>query len=309
MLVRRVATCCALGAAVELTLATARAAGEPSELRYEKTADALGCPDADALRKSVADRLGYDPFSRSGGERVVVVRVRKGDGATGESGHTGTVQVLRTDAPPSEERTLFAAGECSELIQTLALTISIALDPESALANRGPAAAPPEKSEPRHWSLTLAAGPSVSVGETPAVVLGGVLASELRVGRQLGVVLEGRASLPGSTSTARGDVSAWSAGGLLGGCGHAEIFFACLDGQAGVVAARGELSGRSGTAAVFYVGPRLGVALPLGSLFELRVQGDALWSLARPRLTIGDQEVYEFPPGYLSLAALFGVRL
>jgi hypothetical protein len=137
-----------------------------------------------------------------------------------------------------------------------------------------------------------------------------VLSAELRR-RSFGAILEARATLPGSAETAHGKVSSWSGGGVAGVCGYVSWLFGCVASLVGAVAAESHSDlGRTGTAPVVFVGPRVGLDVPLGQgPFDLRLQVDGLWSMARHRLVLGGEDIYEYPPAMLALSALFGVRL
>lgn len=280
-----------------------------ARLHYERAPDAADCPDEQALRRSVAERLGYDPFVENGAT-TVDARIARTEG-----GHAGTVAVTREGSTSSAPRSLSAPGDCSELVQTMALTISIALDP-SSLTSPPPAPSPrPEErpappTTPAKNVVTLGAGPLLTFGESPAPAVGAVLFGGLRRD-WFEVLLEARATLPAQTSTRLGTVSSWSAGGVAGACAHASWFFGCGTALFVATVAHGEVDRGTTTAAPsVFAGPRLGIAIPLGSgPLELRIQADALLALTRHRLALGGQQVYEYPAGMLDGAVLLGIRL
>jgi hypothetical protein len=101
-----------------------------------------GCPAEGALREAVRARLGRDPF-RDDAPRSIVARVEKGGRKL-----TGAVELREADGKVAGARKLTAAeGDCEELVASMALAISIAIEPEIAL--RPPPPAPPAPPPPR----------------------------------------------------------------------------------------------------------------------------------------------------------------
>ena len=299
-----------------LVVAFTRAAraGQDARLDYDRNAGAEACPDESALRRSVAARLGYDPFSPRS-KRAVVVRLRH-EGA----GHRGTVAVEEEGAPARAERSLYAAGDCAELVEALALTISVAIDPLAAMRPELPSVATDLTAPPASVTvapagsampvvLSVGAGPTFGYGIAPAPVFGALVYFALRRGGLEGI-LEGNATLEGSAASARGRVSSWSAGGLAGACAYVSVVFGCAVASLGVLSADAAVAfPRRDTALNVMAGPRVGVALTLGKPWlELRLHVEGLLALTRHRLAIGAQDVYEFGPGKLGLGAALGAR-
>jgi hypothetical protein len=113
-----------------------------ARLRYTRARGAERCPDERTLARAVASRLGYDPF-RDQAPRTVVAYVRASGGAL-----QGTVTLIDAAGTASGDRRLVAAGgDCAELVASMALAISIAIDPVAALRTelspRDPAGRPP----------------------------------------------------------------------------------------------------------------------------------------------------------------------
>lgn len=165
---------------------------------------------------------------------------------------------------------------------------------------------PPRPGAGSNWSVGL--GPGFTQGDAPSPVLGAIAYGAVRKG-SFEVVFEGHATLTGGAATDLGRVSSWSVSGLGGVCGHVSVFFGCAMGGVGMVIAEADVPVlRKDRALVAYAGPRAGVLLPIGSRFELRVQGDALVALARHRLAIDATDVYEYAPGRIGVASLLGMR-
>ena len=115
--------------ALTLCAAHAQAApGDATRLEYARSEAAKACPDREALRSAVSQRLGYDPFFPAARQTIVV---EISDAPDGLRAHMNLVdeQGLIVGSRDLHER----AGQCDELVASLALAISIALDPSAAL--------------------------------------------------------------------------------------------------------------------------------------------------------------------------------
>jgi hypothetical protein len=96
-------------------------------LRYERDLAASGCPNEAALRDAVSARLGYEPFSEKA-SRTVRAHVGRKDGA-----FHGTVELYGANGTLEGERRLHSESDrCDELARSLALALSIAIDPLAA---------------------------------------------------------------------------------------------------------------------------------------------------------------------------------
>lgn len=302
-----------------LLAATPARAEERASLQYTGNAE---CPGDATLRARVAARLGRDPFDAASKKHVrVTVRRRE------ERGYQGTVAVVEADGVARAERS-FTAEACDELVSTVALSISVILDPASLFSPAPPpeTVEPPRADPPRapqaveadtpapnapaapRGQFSAGIGASFGQGDAPAPVLGGVLYGAYRRGA-FGAVLETHASFEGSAPTERGRVSSWSLGGLTGPCMHVAPFFGCALAGVSAIFARADVARpRDDDALVGMAGARLGGVMPLGSRLELRLQTDALAFFTQHRLAIGGGEVYEYAPGRLGAAALVGGR-
>jgi hypothetical protein len=127
---KRGALLCVFAASVAL--------GAPSAVRtvkldYVRPDGALACPDEAALRSAVASRLGFEPFSDDSRAtlRVVLSPTAGGIDATLE---------LTDENGTRKARQLSGAHDCSDLRETLALSLSVALESfTSAQRRRSPA--------------------------------------------------------------------------------------------------------------------------------------------------------------------------
>ena len=104
-------------------------AGAGVRLQYDNRSGAT-CPDRAVLTRDVVARLGYDPFlakENASGDLLVVT-------VLGEKKHLrGEVRWGAGARRGGEVRTIQSvSGDCGELVQALALTISIVIDPLKA---------------------------------------------------------------------------------------------------------------------------------------------------------------------------------
>ena len=97
-----------------------------SQLVYARGKGAEQCPDEAALRTAVVQRLGYEPFF-PWADVTIVARI-----APVRGGFVGTVELIDKAGLVKGSRELAAnALQCEQLIASMALAISIAIDPDS----------------------------------------------------------------------------------------------------------------------------------------------------------------------------------
>ncbi len=116
-----------LGGLLATGLSVPDAWGFPtSRLTYSRDVAAQRCPDEAFLRRAVAARLGYDPFF-PWATRTIAARIAV-------EGHAlrGTVDLIDAEGILRGSRELTALPhQCQELVDGMALAISIAIDPDS----------------------------------------------------------------------------------------------------------------------------------------------------------------------------------
>ncbi len=205
-----------------LLFAWVPARAEPAaRLVYLRGAGTESCPAETDLRQAVLGRLGYDPFS-SYAVSTLLAEVR----ATA-SGFAAELKLIDGDNAIRGERVLKTTGACTDLMDAMALTISIAIDPLSLTRGGPPPGAPPQErpvepfpvmdpdptvepasaadavpaaAEPAtRPDLAIAFGPVASIGAAPAAAIGAAIGVELGFGRTF-IGLEGRADLPASAA-------------------------------------------------------------------------------------------------------------
>ncbi|HEY2404626.1 MAG TPA: hypothetical protein VGI10_01415 [Polyangiaceae bacterium] len=254
--------CLALVAACALQSSLGRAApGEAARLQYARTEAAQGCPDAAALKAAVAARLGYDPFFPAARQTVVVEIVAEETKLSARMSLVDANGIIRGSRELSDP-----ARNCEELLASLALAISIALDPNAALADdtdpmpppRPPeqAAAPardgqssesraekiePETQEPADrkesgrpplgtqdpYAIGARLGAAVSLGSAPAPAFGGRFGARVRKS-WFQVVGEFREDLPARrNASAGGSVETALTAGSVSPCFVGGFWLAC----------------------------------------------------------------------------------
>ncbi len=310
-----------------LSVARAVAAFPTSRLVYVRGPGTNQCPDQDVMRQAVASRLGYDPFFPASDKTIVAKVVL-------ESAH------LKGEVELVDERGLRVGlreftGEpdkCSELVSAMALSISIAIDPNSAEAYaKGPpdepatasdpaapekppsvAAAPSERARPRPAASATEASATRGAPVPPSAItwsigagLNGVFATEpnptlgLAVsasGRSgaLSLGFEGCANLP--VTAEREAVTFRTSTYALRAvpCVHFGFASACELTSLDWIDATGTESGaKSGAQVLASFGARLAAELMLGPRFGLLAHADLLASPWPVRLEAGGQTLWE----------------
>lgn len=318
--------------------ATRAAAAPTSKLTYVRGDGAEACPDESELRRAVAKRVGYDPFF-PWAERTVVAQI---DTTTGGSGFIGQVRIIDSRGKLLGERKLARISDCAELVQSMALAISVAIDdldttsatagtptrtedepPPIARQAPGPvsdeAPDPPERPPPSarptprmRWHLRtwLGAGGTLGVAPSPSVgAVVGVAASA----SWFWLGIEGRADLPSRASiepTAGGRIATSLLMGSIVPCGFVRNVspspYLCAVGSLGSLGAKSEdVSGpKSSNGRWLAVGGRAGLAITIaGDWLEVYGQFDAGATLTRHRLDLNGTEVYRVPAGSVSMGA------
>jgi len=111
-------------AALALTFVRPAAAGLSARLVYLRSGSAEACPDQAALKKAVAKRLGYDPFLAAAAHTIVAEVSGNGEQLRARA------RLLDDAGLVLGSRELVGKGEnCGELLASLALAISLTLDP------------------------------------------------------------------------------------------------------------------------------------------------------------------------------------
>jgi hypothetical protein len=278
--------------AAALLVSQVTLASPSARLVYVRSSEAMQCPDETAFRKAVATRLGYDPFFPSA-TKTVVARIDRQP-----KGFGGHIQIVDNEGALRGERDLTVKGDhCAELVNSLALAVSVAIDdldepppkaqeeppqspkppPESPQPAKtiepAPQAKPAPKTVAQPFPLEAAAsiGPEFNLGTSPGLALGLRAAGTLlHRDWHLGLRAELQGELPVQSSlpnvaapSARLTTQTFAAAALL--CAQGRVPFACL-GPA-VTRLSSQTAGISSpkedaTLALVLLG-RFGVALPI----------------------------------------------
>lgn len=307
----------AIAFAASLAFVARSAQASPSaKLVYVRGAGADACPGEAELRKAVATRIGYDPFFPAAQKTVIAQVTRTA------AGYHGKVQIVGDDGKVRGERDLASKGDdCGEIVSTIALAVSIALDdldeaapaaapppapPEPAVAAPPPSrpaaieppAPPPPKAPPRRQvELGASVGPVVSTGTAPAASVGASLAATLGYGI-LGLRLDLRGELPSSGGIRpNGLVSTSTVLGALSGCLRGKVPFGCVGAGYGVLVSRTEGITRpaSDSGALVVLLATGGADFALGRILYLEPFVEGALNLAPNRIEVDGSGVFSLP--------------
>jgi hypothetical protein len=310
-------------------VARAAVAGPSARLVYVRGPGAEQCPGEPAVRAAVAARLGYDPFFAWARDALFVDLTRAGGAFHVE------LKLVDADNLQRGARSLTVKGtDCSAVVDAMALTISLTIDPDSLTRGTppppppppeppapppappppepapAPVPPPPEESPPIHAHLGAAfvasdgAAPGIAFG---ALAFGGVRRAALSLD------LEGRVDVPASGHGDSGVVvRSWIAAASLVPCVHVGWAYGCGVASAGWQTATAPEVGAPRTGGAFWAaaGPRLGLEIGLSPRWALRAWTEVLWTLERNSLAVVSYDpssVYRFGPlsGDLSLGLAF----
>ena len=126
--------------AVAISLADGKVAhAAPSaRLVYLRNPGAESCPDDQAIRSAVSVRLGYDPFLAFAPATLFAEISKVG------REYRARIKLVDDNNVVRGTRELAYEGEnCADIIDTMALSMSIAIDPTSLMRRPEPAASPP----------------------------------------------------------------------------------------------------------------------------------------------------------------------
>lgn len=321
--------------AVALVLLGARSAlaFPSSRLVYMRGPGAESCPDQTTVREAVKKRLGYDPFFPSSDKTIVARIVRDANKLRGE------VELVDEQGTQAGKREFSAEpDQCQQLVHAMALSISIAIDPNSAETyaqgpKEAPAADPAEKqqgSQPEPeaevpptpvvapapappakpaaesaqtlWSAGL--GATFQVGSMPHVAIGATAFAALRMSIW-SLSIEGELDAPMTTREKGVELRSYGGALKLVPCGHWKALFACQISALRWLAASGSVTGLGGAAPSLALGARLGAELPLNSTFGVLGYGDLLLTALPVQLKSESTELWKTPlfSGGLGIAA------
>jgi hypothetical protein len=272
------------------------------------------------LRMAVAHRLGYDPFNAASGRALMTVIE-----AEGQRRLIARLELVNEQGVSQGERRFEAAlDRCADLVRALALSMSIAIDPDGAEAEQSAPAArrtaradhPPKaeihdaedrfSAQSAKSALRLGLGGQAAVGVAPAMVAGGLLAGTWRQG-VLSLGLELRADAAGSRRLANGaSVQSRLIALSLLPCVHYQPALLCAVGSWGRIRATSDAAqARDDVGHFAAAGLRIGTEWSLGSRLLLRTHTDLLASLVPVRIALDQRNVWELS----AITGSFGATL
>lgn len=289
---------------VLFTLVALPAWGASVALRYEAPD---GCPDESALRQLVAARLGVDPFLPEA-PAVVTVKVLSGSPLQAEV-------ALESPGAPIRKKTL-TGKDCTELMQSVAVTVALVVDPVLKRAEPAPepvvvekkpepslpppaqpASAPVQPTpEPLHWALSVGGSANLGQGITAQPNLR--LETRLRFAALVSLGLEGRIAFPVTGSLTQGQLTTSAMLGAVVPCLHFKWLAGCADFTAGALRLEGQALASARAASVFHaaVGLRLIFSVPLTEHFAVGAMLEGQVPLTRATALVGNERVWTVPP-------------
>ena len=257
--------------AITVVDTTSALAAPSARLVYLRNPGAESCPDDLAIRAAVSARLGYDPFLAFAPATMFAEISKVGREYRARIKLVDDKNVVR-----GTRELAYDGDRCADIIDTMALSMSIAIDPTSlmrapeaspvaALPSAEPASPtpiatespqptptqPPQPAKPRRPAPTpptndtgattplafdAGGGPSVWFGAAPAPNASGELFLRLRKG-DFSVALEGRLDAPADAILSNGSVRTALTLASLVPCGHIRWFGVCFVGSLGEVRA------------------------------------------------------------------------
>jgi hypothetical protein len=336
-LLRKFFVYCCVSALLGPISATALAA-PISRLTYAKGSGADSCPGPMQLRLAVIARLGYDPFSVTANQTVIANIVRDGETLRAK------IDLVNAEGSSQGVRQLTSPlDRCSELIRAMALSISIALDPEAALGHQeapptaagasddtpkalrhGPELsgeqaptheAVPEKSHMgRAIRYFTGLGVHATFGQAPGIGYG----SDLFIGGRIwrfSLAFEGRIDALQTDQVNQppinGEVGAMFLLASVVPCLHWGPVAACGVASTGVIRARSNRVSHPATDSAQYsvVGARLGLDLPVSGAWSLMLHADGQVPIPKQTIEINENSTVYNAWQSSSLAGLVGVAL
>jgi hypothetical protein len=307
-MLRQSCRCAAAAVAVGLLASSEAVAARPTaRIVYTRAAGAAECPDETALREQVAERLGYDPFARRAVDRILIA-IGKDDGV-----FHGALRYEDGSGRALGARDLDAA-DCAALVETLALTVVILLDPPVASARSQKE--PPANTEPAPVVTPIAAetpkpapaaGPTTrlaprvgagilgSLNTLPSAGFGAYSFLGARMSR-FSIDVESRIDFPSSDASA--GVRASRIVGTAAPCLHYGIAAACVAFSFGGFLGEALRPGEPRRGTTFYaaIGPRLALEVPLAPALALQPRVDVEFPVTPTTLRQGGIERWNTPP-------------
>lgn len=303
------------------------------ELRYVRGPGSERCPDEQSLRENVLAHLGYDPFGAGRG-RVDVIVGRRGRG----NGLRAQIERVDDGGAITGARALdSSSANCTELAASIALAVSIAIDPlrgsfphrtappGAALVappppapSRSPLAefekAPPDglpretaREEPSTpLRANVAAAVVTGVGASPSPAVGALFEARLRA-NSWSLGLGARADLPSSAPAHATSARIQSA--LLVGtvvpCVHVDPLALCISALLGSLAGDASNVAHTEAHSTFFAatGGRVAISHSVTKRFGIGAFAEVLGTLTPTTLRVDGVPGWSTAPVLANLAA------
>jgi hypothetical protein len=286
------------------------------------------CPDRSELESKLGARLGYVPVASSTGAQAVV------DLIATPAGIEGRLTLLFPGAEPILSKVEGATQECGAVLDAIALSLALALDPLGSGIREPPPPPPPRptppppaaRAPPATWPTRRPAPPPPRPAPLPppleGFLFGGAItpffalpaepAPAIGLVAGGGLVLHGawslRAEVAGLFSQSRqeagGVIEASAIEGRLTGCAVAGWVHFCGALMGGMLSASGGsfASNREDQGPIAALGPRIGLDLPIAGPIGLAAWIQ-LWAfLARAELALDREVLWTMSPVQIELA-------
>ena len=297
-------------------------------LDYSVGEGAGDCPSRAALMRAVSERLGYQPFVSKSAE---LVRVQLSAKATLYSAHVSVRDA--SGAEVATRRVAEHVAGCDQLIAALALSISLALDPDAvdrlqlprrarergegkrprqglspSALQRAPVSRPPApevEALAGTWSAGAALGATWG-GAPGALPLLRALVEYRRAWWSLG--LELNTALPVAQEALGGALHGSRVAVGISGCGHAAWFRGCvlLAGGGLWLSSTGFVNARRVSVAELGLAGRVGLLLPLSEGVSLALSAELELPLLRTQAWVGGERLWS--TSELGFSATLGPR-
>jgi hypothetical protein len=282
--------------AILCSAATGHADQARARLQYSiDDAAALACPGESGMRAAIIDVLRYDPFD-PGASLAVFAHVRRE-----EAGLHGEIHARDAEGRLVGSRSILAgAGDCPELVKTMAFAIAIAIDPWVAAHAVNPS--PDRPTEPVRAPVGLrprvriGAGAELALAVLPGDPAAGIGASAALRWPWFSVEIGGEALLPRSRSQGFGLLTAEIWLGTAAGCfyygrwlGCARASLGALHGSATVALATDRITPYAS------LGVAAGAELPLSEVWTIRITAHTAVPVLPTKLEVDKLERWTTP--------------
>jgi len=295
------------------------------ELKYDAGDLAARCPSQQDVEDAISARLGFSPFQR-GASWLVEARI-----SPSAAGLRGTILLRDRDGDSLGKREIDSSGDCEELVEAMAVGISVALEPlvpppepptsepvdepkVEAATTPSPTAVKPlparDEGAPTRTLWRGSVGVVGNVGMSPNPAFGFALQLSWRR-PTWSVGVEGQFQPPRESDVEGGSIRTEQVSAWLVPCGHAGPWKGCALAGLGSLRAEGAEVDvpRTNRALFAAMGGRIGWEPELSEVLFLTVSADLAAALTRTTVTIDGRDQWTSSPVLLGVGAAIGGRL